>query len=257
MIVIRRAEWAGTGSLEARLTPEDASYWRDALRRMVKVDASTGCWIFQGSVDRNGYAKWRGPGWDIGGWAHRNAWFIHHGPIPWHLEVDHLCYVQTCVNVDHLELVTPEENKRRKQERRLRFRALAPVEHGPQGWAAGCRCDDCYAARPLALADMGSLIVLSTVDVSPYRAPGTDSLPAAPSWMQHAACASSDVDLWTKGQVGKHQLEAARRVCDACPVWQDCFDYALETQPTFGVWAGFRSDEFVRAASGRAEAKAS
>ena len=87
------------------------------------------------------------------------------------------------------------------------------------------------------------------------RAP--ESLPSPPSWMRDAACAASDVDLWTKGHVGKHQLEAARQVCDVCPVWQDCFNYALETLPAFGVWAGFRCEEFASAVSGRAEAKAS
>ncbi|WP_412519727.1 WhiB family transcriptional regulator [Actinomadura madurae] len=32
--------------------------------------------------------------------------------------------------------------------------------------------------------------------------------------------------------------DVAREVCEDCPVWDMCFDYALRIRPTFGVWAG-------------------
>ncbi len=32
--------------------------------------------------------------------------------------------------------------------------------------------------------------------------------------------------------------DVAREVCEDCPVWALCLDYALRIRPAFGVWAG-------------------
>lgn len=54
--------------------------------------------------------------------AHRVAWMIQHGTtIPWPLVVDHLCCNTACVNAEHLEVVTREENTYRR-------------DHPPEGW---------------------------------------------------------------------------------------------------------------------------
>ncbi len=45
--------------------------------------------------------------------AHRISWILIRGPIPERLVIDHLCRNPLCVNVDHMELVTVEENTRR------------------------------------------------------------------------------------------------------------------------------------------------
>lgn len=45
--------------------------------------------------------------------AHRMAWELLRGSVPDGLELDHLCRVRACVNPDHLEPVTSEENIRR------------------------------------------------------------------------------------------------------------------------------------------------
>lgn len=56
--------------------------------------------------------------------AHRVAWiFRHRQNIPLHMEIDHLCMNTGCVNPDHLDVVTPEENARR-------------ILHAPDGWVS-------------------------------------------------------------------------------------------------------------------------
>ncbi len=45
--------------------------------------------------------------------AHRWSYEYHVGPIPEGLEIDHLCRNRLCVNPDHLEPVTTQENLRR------------------------------------------------------------------------------------------------------------------------------------------------
>lgn len=46
-------------------------------------------------------------------YAHRWIYEQIVGPIPEGLEIDHLCRHGLCVDVAHLEPVTPDENKRR------------------------------------------------------------------------------------------------------------------------------------------------
>jgi hypothetical protein len=50
--------------------------------------------------------------------AHRVSYELHVGPIPEGLVIDHLCNVGYCVNPDHLQAVTQEENRRRQVERK-------------------------------------------------------------------------------------------------------------------------------------------
>jgi hypothetical protein len=67
-----------------------------------------GCWLWNGYRDKDGYGR-HGTGL-----AHRWVWQQLVGPIQPGLELDHLCLVRPCVNPDHLEPVTREENERRK-----------------------------------------------------------------------------------------------------------------------------------------------
>ena len=87
-----------TGVLSARIT----------ARTQVN---DTGCIVWLGSLNSKGYGLVADGEKVV--LAHRMAWQDVHGPIPEGLTVDHGCLVKRCVNVDHMELVTLEENSRR------------------------------------------------------------------------------------------------------------------------------------------------
>lgn len=76
-----------------------------------KTDA---CWLWTGFIGPNGYARFRigGTGSQHEG-AHRYAYQLYYGPIAPGNQIDHLCKVRHCVNPQHLEQVSPQENNAR------------------------------------------------------------------------------------------------------------------------------------------------
>ena len=87
------------------------------------------CWLWAGATDRCGYGKFspaRGHCWK----AHRWAYVHLVGPIPWGLELDHLCRVRRCVNPAHLEPVTGRENRLRGTSPVAVFAAATHCIHG-------------------------------------------------------------------------------------------------------------------------------
>ena len=79
-----------------------------------RVDKSGDCWLWTAGLDPSGYGRLRVDG--LPRLVHRVSYVIARGPIPTGLTVDHLCFVRTCVNPDHLEAVTSEVNYRRAVE---------------------------------------------------------------------------------------------------------------------------------------------
>jgi hypothetical protein len=63
-----------------------------------------GCRNWLGPLNKDGYGKW---GSEL---AHRHVYEIHHGTIPSGLWIDHTCSNRKCIEITHLEAVTPREN---------------------------------------------------------------------------------------------------------------------------------------------------
>jgi hypothetical protein len=73
----------------------------------------TPCHIWLLSLNSDGYGHEWDPDRKTMGKAHILAYERTVGPVPTGLLLDHKCRVRCCVNPDHLEPVTPQENARR------------------------------------------------------------------------------------------------------------------------------------------------
>lgn len=127
--------------------------YAERLRRNTVEDKETGCLLWT-SQKRLGYGRFRVP---PGKWvtAHRIAWELVNGPIPEGMTVDHKCRNRACLNVEHLEVVTPQENIRRGLVFRTYERkacsnghVYADMPDDPGKGRAGVRrCRVCYEAK--------------------------------------------------------------------------------------------------------------
>lgn len=95
------------------------------LRFVEKTRLDGDCIIWTAYRNEHGYGKFRWNGKSQR--AHRVAYEAEVGPIPDGLVLDHLCRTPSCVNPQHLEPVTVQENFRRG----LRIHALKT--HCPRG----------------------------------------------------------------------------------------------------------------------------
>src|SRR5262244_2273460 len=95
-------------------------------------DEESGCLLYMGRLDENGYARISCQGKNrIGSDA---VYEMVHGTIPEGYEVDHICHVRRCVEPSHLRLLTHRENviyiKAYVEKRNQRIKQL--IETYPQ-----------------------------------------------------------------------------------------------------------------------------
>ena len=95
------------------------------LEAKIAHEPNTGCWLWAGALNRDGYGSVHMDGHNLG--AHRVVYESEVGPIPDGLEIDHLCRTRCCVNPAHLEPVTAKENARRRPPMEHKFQKLSEV----------------------------------------------------------------------------------------------------------------------------------
>lgn len=84
---------------------------RERFERFIEREEG-GCWLWQGTRIPSGYGYFTVSS-GVKRTAQRVSWELFRGPIPDGMHIDHLCRNRGCVNPDHLEPVTPNENWRR------------------------------------------------------------------------------------------------------------------------------------------------
>ncbi len=77
--------------------------------KKLKVNQESGCWDWQAGVDGGGYGMYQERSRKSTR-AHRYSFSFLVSPIPDSMVLDHLCRNRSCVNPDHLEVVTIKEN---------------------------------------------------------------------------------------------------------------------------------------------------
>lgn len=96
---------------------------RDNLLLRCSPVPVTGCWLWTGAWNGEGYGLFRHTKR-----VHRFSYELHHGPIPDGLFVCHRCHVPACVNPDHLYAGTHTQNMLDRRGRPRRQRAIAQME---------------------------------------------------------------------------------------------------------------------------------
>jgi hypothetical protein len=93
-----------------------------------KVTSTDDCWLWDGAKNSDGYGSMRIDGKTIE--AHRLSYTYFNGPLVVGLEIDHLCRVRNCVNPNHLEQITKQENGYRGESPYAKKKRQTHCKHG-------------------------------------------------------------------------------------------------------------------------------
>lgn len=104
----------------------------DRLIRLIEFEPMSGCWLWSGSVSRDGYGKvtWENT---QGRLAHRVIYALAGNELIAGLELDHKCRTRCCVNPDHLRQITHAENVRLTSGNGNQFKTHCPKGHPYEG----------------------------------------------------------------------------------------------------------------------------
>jgi hypothetical protein len=129
-----------TGHLEGGAPHMDYVKW---LIARSEPEPNSGCWIWTSLRHWKGYGK-MSPARNGHTIAHRLAYSVFVGPIPKGMVIDHKCHNRSCINPQHLEVVTNRENS----ERGLASRPLSRCPSGHRFSGTGEReCRRCRLER--------------------------------------------------------------------------------------------------------------
>jgi hypothetical protein len=85
------------------------NFWDEKIASRLILDPETGCLIWTGPKNSDGYGRVHVPG--VGTrLVHRVVWEKFNGPIPFGLVIDHLCRNRSCASIAHLEITTTRLN---------------------------------------------------------------------------------------------------------------------------------------------------
>jgi hypothetical protein len=113
---------------------------REFLRSKVSISEESGCWLWLGGLDKDGYGQTHYRGKNIR--AHRVTWILANGAIPAEMVVMHECDTPACINPAHLKLGTNLENNEDKMQKK-RHRVASGDAHYMRkrpGQRAGEKC---------------------------------------------------------------------------------------------------------------------
>lgn len=88
--------------------PKGGQLWH----RVAIVEEPAGCWLWEGSNDREGYGRILVKGTVV--LAHNLTWELYHGDIPAGQSVRHHCGNPPCVRPSHLFLGAPAERRAKR-----------------------------------------------------------------------------------------------------------------------------------------------
>lgn len=119
---------------------------QERFMRHVEPEPNSGCWLWTGSLFRNGYGKFSVviDGKRSTQYAHRVAWESANGPIPLGMCVLHSCDVRSCVLAEHLFLGTKQDNSADMARKGRGIRSKSGLPYGV-GYQPGSLKNPYYA----------------------------------------------------------------------------------------------------------------